>query len=177
MNSEAANLHFLVLHKYCLSEAKAAACVIDTLERAGEQCPPTGWKSIQINWRDEPIGTASFSDLVSDARRNGVVTRMQRWLDKKDPIFGGTFNETASPNKMKCRTQYAGWEREVEGPFRSACVEKELVEDILECRSQACHHSNEYDFRLTARHFRAYLSGLHFSSRRVSESPHSSGRA
>jgi hypothetical protein len=96
--------------------------------------------------------------MVDETRATGVVKRLQRYLDRQDHIFGGTIGEQSTPNfQLRLGSEYAGWKNEVQGPYRSACAEVELTEDILEFRRLACQHSNEYDFRLTCRFYRAYL--------------------
>ena len=151
---------FLVLSRYHLSKNAARNAVIAVLERCDTPCPRDGWDSLRLQWKQEkPSLTVSFQQLVDEARQTGIVKRLQDYLDKRDPVFGGTHEEMATPNfQFKWKTEYAGWKREVQGPCRTACVERELTDDILDYRRQACDHSNEYDFRLTARYFRAYLS-------------------
>ncbi len=160
MSGLANNPHFLVLHRYHLSRAKAQDVVIATLQRCGVKRPKEGWDAVSLTWNNESGGVpVRFAELVNEARKMGVVNRLQKYLDKQDPVFGGTIDELCTPNfQMKFGTEYAGWKKEVQGPCRTSCVELELTEDILDFRRQACEHSNEYDFCLTARYFRAYLS-------------------
>jgi len=154
------NLPFLVMNKYHLSRDKARNAVIRCLGECGIDRRPDDWDSLTVTWNDDEAKSVfRFRDLVDEARLYGVVPRFQRRLDSKDPIFGGTIQEMATPNwQFTWKTSYAGFEKKAQGPFRSACVEQELTEDILEFRRLACEHSAEYDFRLTCRYFRAYLS-------------------
>lgn len=160
MVTEKSDLPFLVLHPYALSREKARAAVIDILRRCEVQTPKEGWDSLRLTWnQQQPPVSVTFHDMVAEARRTGVVERLQDKLDQADPMFGGCINEFCTPNhQLQVMTEYAGWKKEAQGPFRSACVERDLMEDILEYRRLACVHSNQHNFRLTARYFRAYLT-------------------
>lgn len=160
MITQTDNPHFLVLQKCALSKNNARQAVIAVLQRCDVQCPRDGWDSLRLTWKPEnPPVSVSFAELMDEARQTGVVHRLQNYLDKQDSIFGGTLDDLCTPNyQMRIRTEYAGCIKEVQGPCRTSCVERDLMEDILDYRRQACEHSNEYDFRLTARYFRAYLS-------------------
>jgi hypothetical protein len=160
MSAQPANPHFLVLEKYALSKVKARQAVVAVLQRCDVQRPKEGWEALRLTWKDEsPPASVNFSNLVDEARGTGVVQRLQEYLDKKDSVFGGTFGDMSTPNfQIRCKSAYAGWEKEAQGPCRTSCVERDLMEDILEFRRQACEYSNEYDFRVTARFFRVYLS-------------------
>jgi hypothetical protein len=160
MPERQSNPHFLVLHKYHLSRDKAREAVIALLKRFEVVCPNEGWEALTLHFNGEKAPLQiRFGEMVDEARRTGVVKRLQRELDKGDSVFGGTLEDFCTPNhELKCSTEYAGWKREAYGPCRSSCVERDLTDDILDYRRQACERSNEYDFRLTARHFREYLS-------------------
>ncbi len=138
---------FLEMQKYHLSRARAREAVIRTLLAADVARPAGGWESLSLTWNnDESRRTVPFKELIDEARRFGIVRRIQRYLDKKDSIFGGTIDNLATPNwQLKVSTTYAGFTKEVEGPYRSACVELELSEDILHFREEACRCSNEHD--------------------------------
>ena len=160
MTDQKGNPHFLVLQKYHLSKALGRNTVIATLERCEVQQPKDGWDTLNLTWKHEqPPISVGFGELVDEARRTGIVSHLQEYLDKRDPVFGGTFGDMCTPNhQLKCSTAYAGWRKEVQGPCRTSCVERDLTEDTLHYRSEACERSNEYDFRVTARAFRSYLS-------------------
>ena len=119
---------FLVMDQYHLSQGKARAAVIAVLERCGEVCPR-------------------------------AVVRIQRYLDKSDSVFGGMIDEISVANyQMSVNTAYAGWEKQVTGPCRTSSVVMDLTEDILEYRACICKYSNEHNFRICCRYYRAYLS-------------------
>jgi hypothetical protein len=162
MSTAETNIPFLVQHDFHLSLAKARQAAVDLFTRLGCKCPKGGWESAVFNLRrgDDPRFSMPFNDMVKELRRKGVVTDLQRLLDTDDVIFGGAIiSEFATPNfQLNHSTQFAGYSKSVQGPCRVALVEAELTEDILYYRTLACKHSNEYDFRLTARYFRNYLS-------------------
>jgi len=160
MTDQKDNPHFLVLQKYHLSKDLGRKTVISALERCEIPRPKDGWDTLNLTWKDgQPPISVSFRELVDEARRTGIAGRLQEHLDKCDPIFGGAFADVCIPNhQMKCSREYAGWRKEVQGPCRTSCVERDLTEDILYYRREACERSDEYDFRVTARAFRSYLS-------------------
>lgn len=151
--------HFLTLHGYHLSREAGRKQVMDTLARVMPTVPTN------IDWRNGHIELArgdakkrfTFAEMEREARTTGVVEFIQKLLDSRDTIFGGTF-ESATPNfQISIKTEYAGWTREVQGPCRIGLVADDLMEDILHYRQQACLASNDYNFREVARHYRAYL--------------------
>jgi hypothetical protein len=151
---------FLTLHDFHLSREAGRAQVLATLARFMSPAP------VNVDWHKGAIDIAkgeskkrlTFAEMEQDARRTGVVEFLQRQLDQQDPVFGGTF-DTATPNfQMRIKTEYAGWSREVQGPCRIGLIEKDLMEDILHYRQQACLASSDYSFREVARHYRAYLA-------------------
>jgi hypothetical protein len=153
--------HFLVMNQYHLSREKARAAVIDVLKRYGEVCPrERAWDTLQLKWTNEtPPTTVTFRELVEEAQEKGAVVRIQKYLDKSDSIFGGSIDELSLANyQMSVNTAYAGWEKKTAGPCRTSSVAVDLMEDILEYRARTCEHSNEYDFRICCRYYRAYLS-------------------
>lgn len=151
--------HFLVLQDFHLSRQKAESAVIRTLKECDVSCPAQGWMDFKLKWNDDASQTdVRFGELVDEARRFGIVKRLQRYLDRKDSVFGGMIGESSIANwQIAIESSFAGFQKKVQGPCRSACVENELTEDILDFRTQACQHSNEYDFKLTSRYFRMYL--------------------
>ena len=152
--------HFLELKPFHLSVEKARCAVISTLERYEVQRPENGWESVFFKRNDvTPTKSVTFTELIDEARRTGVVSPIQEYFDKNDPVFGGTINEISIPNfQLTHNVEFAGWSKEAQGPCRTSCVEFELTDDILDYRCRTCEHSNEYNFQFTARYFRAYLS-------------------
>jgi hypothetical protein len=156
--SHSENPHFLLMQEYHLSEAKARQEVIRELQACGQQEPASGWKSFELTWNDSPSEPVKFSELVAEARKNGIVARLQRYLDQTDAIFGGMIDDMMTPNwQLTISREWAGFKGEAQGPCRAGFSERDLIEDILYYRSEACARSNEYDFRATCRYFRAYL--------------------
>jgi len=148
------------MDQYHLSRDKARTAVIAALERCGEVRPREGWDNLQLTWKHEtPPNTATFRELVEEARKKGAIVEIQRHLDKSDSVFGGSIDELSIPNyQMSVNTAYAGWEKQVTGPCRASSIVMDLMEDILEYRTRTCEYSNEYDFRACCRYYRAYLS-------------------
>lgn len=152
--------HLLVLHPCHLSLPMARRNAIETLERCSVKEPPSGWESLTLKWHNEaPPSMTTFAELVEETRRKGIACRLQDSLDQRDPVFGGTIDEIATSNfQMKCKVQWGAWTKEVWGPCRGSSVLRDLTEDVLFYRREACERSNEYDFRLTARAYRSYLA-------------------
>src|ERR1700690_1465526 len=91
--------HFLELHNYHLSRDNARCAVSATLERWVVKCPKEGWESLVLTFTDEkPPVSVSFGEMKDEARRTGIIRRLQRSLDKRDPIFGGTLDDFCTPN-------------------------------------------------------------------------------
>lgn len=161
MAEETTHLPFLVASDFHLSSQKANEAVIATLIRCGERKPKEGWEKAVVTWKEgNPPKSMSFFDMVREARRTGIISDIQRYLDRQDAIFGGkTSDSRGTPNfNLNLATDYAGFRAEAQGPCRIAFVEKDLTEDILYFRRQACLHSNSYDFVLTSRYYRNYLA-------------------
>ncbi|TWU30428.1 putative nucleotidyltransferase [Bythopirellula polymerisocia] len=152
------NPPFLTLNKYHLSKFNARKEVIRLLTATGNTEPSSGWKSVQVNWKDTDTIVQSFEELVQEARLNGTIPRIQDHLDKIDSVFGHGISYSSTPNfQLKQKSSFAGREHEVQGPCRSAFSERDLVEDILYYRIKACELSCHYDFQPTCRYYRAYL--------------------
>jgi hypothetical protein len=152
------NKPFLTISEYHLSREKARELVLATLKRLSGKVPKVDWRRSFLDAKDgeRPL-RLTFQQMEQDARRTGVVQELQRILDFRDSIFGGTF-ESASPNhNMSVKTEYAGWVKEVQGPCRVALIERDLTEDILFYRQQTCAHSSDYGFRAMTRFYLAYL--------------------
>lgn len=153
-------LPFLVIGENHLSPARARRRVIETLVQCGENEPADGWDKVVVKWKKgDPPFSMTFPEMVEDARKNGIVVHIQRHLDRKDSVFGGTLcDDFCTPNyQITLKTEFGSFKAEVQGPCRTACVEAELTEDILYYRRAACTHSNEYDFARTSRYYRNYL--------------------
>jgi hypothetical protein len=151
---------FLAINEYHLSRDKARAKIVEEMARLVK--PPIR----RIDWRHGSLSLAlceetksiPFAELERETRLTGVVAPIQRVLDQRDSVFGGTF-ESATPNwQIKIKTEYAGWKEEVSGPCRIGLVVNDLMEDILHYRREACLASADYTFRTLGRHFRAYLA-------------------
>jgi hypothetical protein len=151
---------FLTMHKYHLSREKAREAVLATLAHSGSERPNIrDWRKTTIHFSVKgKTRTVSCADLEKEARETGVVEELQRLIDTRDSVFGGTF-DSATPNyQMTVTTEYAGWKKEVQGPCRIGVATNDLMEDILHYRQETCRASSDYSFRLLSRHYRAYLA-------------------
>jgi hypothetical protein len=146
------------MSEYHFSQEKARAQVLATLKRLRVMVAGVDWQRSVLNGQiDGKAVRLTYREMEEDARRTGVVQRLQRQLDRQDSIFGGTF-EAGTPNhNMSVKTEYAGWVKEVQGPCRVSPIEDDLMEDILFFRQETCAHSADYDFRRMTRFYRAYL--------------------
>ncbi len=151
---------FLTIHNNHLSREKAREKIVAEIARVVK--PPIDG----IDWRQGSLSLAlgeayksiAFADLERETRLTGVVEPIQRVLDQRDSVFGGTF-ESATPNwQIKIKTEYAGFKEEVSGPCRVGLIVNDLMEDILHYRREACLASADYTFRTLGRHFRAFLA-------------------
>jgi len=149
---------FLTLNQFHLSNAKAQKEVIRLLTAFGQTKPPSGWDSVQVNWKDKEGTVQTFQELVQEARSVGTIPRIQDVLDRNDSVFGHGISNFSTPNfQLKHKSSFAGREHEVQGPCRSAFSERDLVEDVLYYRAKACEFSCHYEFQTTCRYYRAYL--------------------
>jgi len=92
MTEKSPNLPFLVLHEYHLSAAKARNAVGGLFKGLGQKEPKEGWEKATLTLRNEKktIFEMSFVDMVKESRRKGIVADLQRILDRRDGVFGGT---------------------------------------------------------------------------------------
>lgn len=152
--------YFLTIGQYALSRAVAEQSVELALKRCGYHKPPKqSWGEVSLTiTRNGSSEVVKFHQLVRKARLSGIALEgLQEDIDNRDPVFGGSFS-LATPNyQMEITTSFAGYERKLKGPCRSAPVEQELAEDILFFRKQVCENSNSNDFLLTCRYYRAYI--------------------
>ena len=151
---------FLSMHEYHLSREKARKRVLATLTQlTGTPCNSLDWKSGEVTVSDGKKSVKfKAADMEQEARRTGIVGVLQRAIDNRDGVFGGTLGDASTPNhQLKITTEYAGWRKEVEGPCRIGVATDDLMEDILHYREEICRVSADYDFRVLSRHYRAYL--------------------
>jgi len=149
------------MHPYHLCRDKARERVVQTLtDLTGKPPSQLDWKCGSITISNDKISkTYRLTDLEREARLTGILEELQRVIDGRDIVFGGTLpSGLATPNhQTKLSTEYAGWKKEVEGPARISIAYQDLMEDILDFREEVCNASTDYDFLLLARNYRAYL--------------------
>src|SRR5262245_25039943 len=119
-------LPFLVIGENHLSPARARRRVIETLVQCDEKEPAEGWDNVVVTWKKgDPPFSMKFPEMVEEARKTGIVRHLQRYLDRKDGVFGGTLcDEMCTPNyQITLTTQFGSFKAEVPGPCRTAAVE------------------------------------------------------
>ena len=95
-------------------------------------------------------------DLIDQLINKGICD-IQIDLDRSDAIFGGAFSIAVSSNSMTITSEWAGFKKVYPGPSRDNSSELELSEDIEFYKNETCYESNDYNFELCARNYRAYL--------------------
>lgn len=147
------------INKYHLSADKAEKVTISTLEKLGAKSPKNGWPNsiLAIKTEKEQVRKYYFKDLVEEARFHGFVPVLQKLIDRNDEMFGGAFGVATDSRAIKYNCSFAGFSKELAGPFRIYPIEEELSNDILYFRKEACHNSNISNFELTCRYYRSYL--------------------
>jgi len=86
----------------------------------------------------------------------GVCYFLQESIDRQDEVFGGTIG-FSSPSGLNVKTEWAGYVKELEGPFRLTPSELDLSEDIEFYKEEACFESSNHDFDMCSRNYRGYL--------------------
>jgi hypothetical protein len=152
--------YFLDIEDYHLSIGEAKRLVTETLLSNGVKSPKGGWEraSFKIGPPDKQE-IKTFKELVSIARKHGIVAHIQNNIDRSDKIFGGTFGISTPTMAFGTITSiYAGFSRTLKPPMTDQPVEIQISEDIMFYRKEACLFSNEYDFTFCTRYYRAYLT-------------------
>src|SRR5690606_25199829 len=98
-----------------------------------------------------------YFELVKQVREHGVCDFFQNDLDERDYIFGGQFVMMTPNWQIKIKTEWAGYSKELQGPFRSNPSEIDLSNDIEFYKEETCVESDEHDFNMCSRNYRGYL--------------------
>jgi hypothetical protein len=152
---------FLSFHPYCLSNGKAEHAVDDLLKRVGfSLLEITSMKrGTRLLWEHGNTHIwLRYKKLITEMRVNGIVEQLDSYLDSLDPIFGGRLALATTSSAITLSVSYADYSQTLQGPARLYQAEYELADDILFYRQQACDHSWEPDFIMTARFCRAYMA-------------------
>lgn len=146
----------LVVASNSLPRAHARKLVITALEQVGLKQPAAGWElsSLTIG-KGVSKKSVSFSDLVSEAERTGIVSSIQDALDHKDEVFGVLFPlETNSPAiAISLGPQGSPFHF---GPARIVPKMLTLTEEVLSHRRATCEYST-VNMAKAAMHHRAYI--------------------
>ncbi len=152
--------HVLKIGQYHLSRGEAERVVEEALQRSGYRKPPEkSWGEIELIFTENSQSeTFKFYQLVQKARLSGIaLEHLQNRIDNTDTVFGGAFSLATPHSEFEINTSFAGYEKKLKGPCRSAPVEQELADDILFYRKQVCENSSSSDFSLACRYYRAYI--------------------
>jgi hypothetical protein len=157
--SKVAEHRFLKMHPYHLSDTKARALVCSVLGHAGYalaiDTSPKRMLALTVGKRQE---TVTFGQLVQEARATGTVERLRGAVDRMDPVFGGTFSVSTNSSGLAIGVQHGSYAASLRsGPSRAVPIEKDLCEDILFFRRQACESSVDHSFEKTTRAYRSYV--------------------
>lgn len=98
-----------------------------------------------------------YFELVRQVREHGVCYFLQHDLDEGDNIFGGQYVMTTPNWQIKINTEWAGYSKEFQGPFRNNPSEIDLSGDIEFYKDETCIESNDQDFNMCSRNYRGYL--------------------
>lgn len=151
---------FLELEQYGVSNTEAKKILIKTLLDNGVRSPKGGWERATFDIsRNGATNKVSFRELLADVKANGYESVSQSNADNRDEIFGGMFGiTTPTMGFLKIESTYAGHTKSLTPPMTNIPVEMALSEDILFYREEACMYSDEYDFVMCTRYYRAYLT-------------------
>ena len=151
---------FLTLNDNATSENKAKKNVNELLEKFNYEPPlvKAQWskKRYTFTFGSENI-ELSYFDLIQEMRKYGVVYSIQNYLDRSDEIFGQTFGLETPNFQFPVTTHFAGFSKILQSPSRTIPIEKELVSDIIFYREETCYESDDKDFEMCTRNYRAYL--------------------
>ena len=100
---------------------------------------------------------ATIAELQEQVRRTGYPETWGTLVDNNDPWFGGGISFATTSKALTFKTQRGNHTIEVPGPGRVAPVERELADDILHFRREACAYSDEPGLVGTCRAYRAYV--------------------
>lgn len=149
---------YLQMHKYHLSVERAESRILDLLKAIYPKANRASLRGKTITLTTDKGETQyEWSKLVMEARLSGTVASFRAILDAQDPLFGSKFGFASNIRGLKFKIEWAGFEKELEGPQRQMPIEMELASDIEYYRRLTCESSGEHDFELTGRHYRAFL--------------------
>jgi hypothetical protein len=96
-------------------------------------------------------------DVLEETRTIGYPHSIFDASDRKDSFFGGRFLMATDSSVISIKIKVGNFEKDLQGPCRSAPLENELTDDILHFRKAACETSVPPNFYDCTRHYRSYL--------------------
>jgi len=148
----------LSIHSHFMSAQKAEEALDVMFKRMG--ISPSDVTDIKrgarLLWNNKFL---EYRRLLKEMREEGRVSWIETdYLESGDPFFGGTFAVATNSTAFDLSISYMGFSAQVKGPGSIYQSERELCDDILFFRQQACEFSYEDEFKRTSRFYRAYLS-------------------
>jgi hypothetical protein len=143
--------NILTINPNAISEKKAEKNVNEPLIKSQWQTKKYGF-TFGPDYKE-----FSYLDFILSSKKTGVISQIQNNIDYSDDIFGGTFGLSTPNFQIPITTTFAGFSKTLESPSISTPIEDALADDILFYREETCIESNNYDFEMTCRNYRAYL--------------------
>ena len=139
--------------------SKQAEHAVTTLLRSYHREPIVGkWTDQNLISKKTGERSKTFSQMVDEMAKTGIVKDIQFDMDHKDNVFGWTLSLATTSGAIGIHVSHAGYESDIEGPGAITPTETSLMRDVLYFREQACSHSNEgSEFAKTTAYFRSYL--------------------
>ncbi len=153
-------LQVLTINHRSISENKAVLNVNELLRGFGFSLPIVRheWPKKKYVFEFGPkTKKKTYLELFLESRNKGVISSIQSHIDRADDIFGGTFGISTPNFQLPITTSFAGYSKKVASPSRIIPIEQELADDILFYREETCAVSEEDDFEMCCRNYRAFL--------------------
>jgi hypothetical protein len=148
---------YLQIHRYHRSENNARAYVLELVRplSPGQSDQQRAGSLFTFDYGKGPF-KRSFREMVTEARRGGVVKRLRAYVFGDDAFFPSAMSLAANEG-LTVEAKYAGQSATFVAPMRVNAIEDELTDDILRFRAATCEGSAFHDFVRCARSYRAYV--------------------
>lgn len=153
------DIKYLIQQEPRLSIREAGVIVDEMLNGLGIK-PKTSEKKhdyITLNQGTNKEEKKKYTDLIRQVRETGICDFIQKELDRYDNVFGGALSISTNASGLSLSVEWAGYRKELNGPFRNTPSEIELSDDIEFYKREACIESSLYDFEMVCRNYRGYL--------------------
>jgi len=151
---------FLVQKEPRLSQKEAEVLVDDLLVRLGINLNSSikkGVDNITKNPGTDREVNTKYVELIQQVRKTGICDFIQKDLDRSDNVFGGALSISTNASCFELTVEWAGYKKELKGPFRNTPSEIELSEDIEFYKEETCIESSNHNFEMVSRNYRGYL--------------------